>query len=263
MYIKAIVFYSQYVISNMNLLDERCRLETFRNHQDEFDVPVELLAMCGYLRLRHKTVYCYFCHLATTVTIDFVSQHFIARPSCPFLCQVGIGALNIPIDAQLLSDYIPTISFKLYPCHFPNYASTQARTLSFEYWPTTKNVSQLVEAGFFYAGQNDTLISHCCNTEESSWTPEDNPIKRHLLATHGECPYLRYKFGDEYVKNFILHGRELYSPAETIQNVCASHNDTLHVLTPCGHIICTACNPNIEFCKICNQKITKTIKMFP
>ena len=71
----------------------------------------------------------------------------------------------------------------------PKYAEYYNRLTSYETWRSDVYVKALVEAGFVYSGENDTVFCFKCGTTLDQWDEEDDPITRHELANKN-CYFL-------------------------------------------------------------------------
>lgn len=61
-----------------------------------------------------------------------------------------------------------------------------------EIWPKTyPNIHDMIEAGFYYIGESDTVSCIFCGVTLDSWTPEDSPIEEHKKA-NPICKFVMY-----------------------------------------------------------------------
>lgn len=71
----------------------------------------------------------------------------------------------------------------------PNYASEHARLHSFINWPKECPVQpkELIDAGFYYTGEDDKVQCFKCNVILAGWDPEDTPWGEHKRWSK-DCP---------------------------------------------------------------------------
>nr|XP_022292109.1 baculoviral IAP repeat-containing protein 3-like isoform X2 [Crassostrea virginica]XP_022292110.1 baculoviral IAP repeat-containing protein 3-like isoform X2 [Crassostrea virginica]XP_022292112.1 baculoviral IAP repeat-containing protein 3-like isoform X2 [Crassostrea virginica]XP_022292113.1 baculoviral IAP repeat-containing protein 3-like isoform X2 [Crassostrea virginica]XP_022292114.1 baculoviral IAP repeat-containing protein 3-like isoform X2 [Crassostrea virginica]XP_022292115.1 bacul len=83
---------------------------------------------------------------------------------------------------------------------YPGYAQMGKRAASYRNWPqTAKQVpNNLMDAGFFYTGQADSVRCFMCGTGLRNWDPEDEPWVEHARWAP-ECYYVRDKKGQDFI----------------------------------------------------------------
>ena len=73
----------------------------------------------------------------------------------------------------------------------PNYSEYYERLTSYTDWAGDPSVyvKALVEAGFVYSGERDTVFCFKCGATVSGWSEEDDPIVRHEMMNKN-CIFL-------------------------------------------------------------------------
>jgi len=71
--------------------------------------------------------------------------------------------------------------------YYKNYSN---RFASFEEWPhESVSPQRMARAGFFFSGEDSSVLCPYCNLKLSRWNKEDNPFERHSKFTNG-CEYV-------------------------------------------------------------------------
>ncbi|OXU31188.1 hypothetical protein TSAR_001649, partial [Trichomalopsis sarcophagae] len=86
---------------------------------------------------------------------------------------------------------------------FPDYASYEARLLTFNDWPSSRvsqTKEQLADAGFFYTGTGDQTTCYHCGGGLKNWEPKDDPWVQHA-KWFSTCFYVRLVKGQEFINN--------------------------------------------------------------
>jgi len=66
----------------------------------------------------------------------------------------------------------------------------QVRKETLSYFPALVDCDELLEAGFFYTGDDDIVECFCCCTKYGNWKADDKPLEVHRrLSPH--CQYLK------------------------------------------------------------------------
>jgi len=81
--------------------------------------------------------------------------------------------------------------FYLFSRRQPDYSEYYERLTSYTHWAgdPTVYVKALVEAGFVYSGERDTVFCFKCGATVSNWSEDDEPIVRHE-AVNKNCIFL-------------------------------------------------------------------------
>jgi baculoviral IAP repeat-containing protein 7/8 len=150
-----------------------------------------------------------------------------------------------------------------YPKRFehPDFAEASHRLESFKNWPENSSVKpvQLVEAGFFYLGDEDKVCCFCCGGGIRHWQETDQPWEQHAFW-YGKCDYVKFIKGPEYTKS--VHNLVKPEDERRLCKICLDYEyNTL--LMPCRHVVvCTECATKIQNCPYCREKITNVILMY-
>ncbi|XP_029177517.1 putative inhibitor of apoptosis isoform X2 [Nylanderia fulva] len=121
----------------------------------------------------------------------------------------------------------------------PEYASYDARLLTFDTWPKamSQTKEELATAGFFYNGNGDQTLCYHCGGGLRDWEPEDDPWEQHA-KWFDYCSYLLMIKGRDYVNKIV--GRT-YAKPETVTKPAvqeqtststAAHNESAVESTP-------------------------------
>lgn len=72
-----------------------------------------------------------------------------------------------------------------------DYSEYYVRLTSYTQWAGDANVyvKELVEAGFVYSGEDDTVFCFKCGVTANEWRDEHKPIERHEQL-NSACPFL-------------------------------------------------------------------------
>lgn len=83
---------------------------------------------------------------------------------------------------------------------YADYSLKQKRVESYRNWPPSakQKPENLVDAGFFYTGQADSVRCFLCGTGLRNWDPEDEPWVEHARWAP-ECFYVRDNKGQEFI----------------------------------------------------------------
>ena len=89
-----------------------------------------------------------------------------------------------------------------------DYSEYYERLTSYTQWAGDANiyVKELVEAGFVYTGENDTVFCFKCGATASDWLEEHNPIERHEKL-NSACAFLA-----ERSKNIVGEQKTQHPP---------------------------------------------------
>ena len=173
---------------------ESMRVESFQAATwQSANVPVSepLLAQAGFFYTGiGNIVECFCCHIKLSdwkVGHSPFEEHQKVQPRCPFV--QGVDADNIhsrlPVMAGNTSRAL-------------GMRSITERLASFSRWPTSHSVKavKLAEAGFYYAGNGDSVICCSCGITVSDWRQGDKPEIEHQKHKQ-DCPYLNLYFPDK------------------------------------------------------------------
>lgn len=83
---------------------------------------------------------------------------------------------------------------------YPNMCITQSRFMTFSSWTNTNtaDVESLVNAGFFYTGNEDHVRCFDCGIGLRSWEPEDDPMVEHARWSPS-CRFIIETKGQEFI----------------------------------------------------------------
>ncbi|XP_071137944.1 baculoviral IAP repeat-containing protein 7-like isoform X2 [Mytilus edulis] len=86
------------------------------------------------------------------------------------------------------------------PMKYPNMCITQSRFVTFSSWTNTNTADKesLVDAGFFYTGNEDHVRCFDCGIGLRSWEPEDDPLVEHARWSP-TCRFIIEKKGQEFI----------------------------------------------------------------
>ncbi|XP_045165486.2 baculoviral IAP repeat-containing protein 3-like [Mercenaria mercenaria] len=96
---------------------------------------------------------------------------------------------------------------------YRQYCTTESRIKSFEKWPEgkTQDTKQLAEAGFAYAGVDDSVRCFYCSIGLRDWPDGACPWEQHVLASQ-ECGYVIHCKGKAYIRKIL--GESYQDPDE-------------------------------------------------
>lgn len=129
------------------------------------------------------------------VPSNYHSRDFIRRPNLNQSDSVssngGCPPLNPVSEFTSLSRPDPK---------YADYSLKQKRVESYRNWPPSakQKPENLVDAGFFYTGQADSVRCYLCGTGLRNWDPEDEPWVEHARWAP-ECFYVRDNKGQEFI----------------------------------------------------------------
>ncbi|KAL3881352.1 hypothetical protein ACJMK2_027802 [Sinanodonta woodiana] len=166
----------------LSLKSEKARLLSF-HHFPVISVQPEELARWGFYSLHSgDKVKCIFCGvvLKSWEPGDIVEdEHRKFSPTCPFLCGQNVG--NIPIDkkSKQISPrnfYLSSHTKQLQVPKHPEYGLPEIRLETFSNWPKDihQTPKELVEAGFYYTGSEDSVNCFYCGGNLRNWEKDDN-----------------------------------------------------------------------------------------
>lgn len=165
----------------LRLKREQVRLETFSDWPLSLPVQPTDLARDGFYYLKTgDRVKCIFCNLVlkSWEPGDVVrEEHKKFNSCCPFLLKQNVG--NVPIQTQ--TSQPGTSQGARQVARFPEYSKPAAREGTFRDMPQsmTQSIDELVEAGFFYTGQDDCVRCFHCGIFIRNWEPGDDPWSEH------------------------------------------------------------------------------------
>lgn len=175
---------------------------------------------------------------------------------------------------------------------YPYYAMEEKRLKSFETW--CQNLIQkpevMVDAGFFFTGQNDKVICYFCGGKLKDWSPEDIPWFAHARY-FPFCPYVLLRKGETFVQSVISESCEIAidknheQPVNENKPICLKTSDNepgecekslilckiclvkeVQVCyRPCNHVItCVKCALSLNklLCPICRTEIINMIRIY-
>ncbi|XP_021365133.1 baculoviral IAP repeat-containing protein 3-like [Mizuhopecten yessoensis] len=90
--------------------------------------------------------------------------------------------------------------------------SSESRRQSFRNWPgSDQDIDALVQAGFFFTGEEDIVRCFHCDIGLAEWDPSDDPWVEH--ARHSpDCPFLRSQRDDHFISNIQRRWSQIYTP---------------------------------------------------
>ncbi|MDP0562782.1 MAG: RING-HC finger protein [Candidatus Endonucleobacter sp. (ex Gigantidas childressi)] len=97
---------------------------------------------------------------------------------------------------------------------YPNYRTAQSRRATYHNWQyeDKQKAEDLVKAGFFYTGQEDSVRCFCCEVGLMEWRREDDIWMQHARHGSSSCWYLLGVKGEAYIRNEKEKWREIYKP---------------------------------------------------
>ncbi|CAF4438976.1 unnamed protein product [Rotaria socialis] len=184
------------------------RQETFSNWPSETPYTGSQMINAGYFYCNAgDRVTCIYCHLTCQQWKSNSEEpwevHKTMSPKCPFVIaemarrealtistvneNTAINVLSETID---IADTLPFSEVAITETCNATYRNISQRYESFSTWPmgASPTVKDLVDAGFFYAGTNTTVICFSCNGSLEKWEANSNPIIEHVTW----FPYCKY-----------------------------------------------------------------------
>ncbi|VDI63716.1 Hypothetical predicted protein [Mytilus galloprovincialis] len=136
------------------------------------------------------------------------------------------------------------------PMKYPNMCITQSRVITFSSWKNidTACVESLVDAGFFYTGNEDHVRCFDCGIGLRSWEPEDDPMVEHARWSPA-CRFIIEKKGQEFIdavqtavrqleaENLIGHSEfstTMLNSEDTENKNSTSQSVVVEDILPCG-----------------------------
>ncbi|KAL4233183.1 Baculoviral IAP repeat-containing [Mactra antiquata] len=174
------------------LKKEQVRLDTFSDWSDSLPVTPRELAKNGFYSLKtDDRVKCIFCNLVLKnwEPGDIVTEeHKKFNPCCAFLLKRNVG--NIPIEPEPGAS--PGTGRGSRVPRFAEYSKPAAREGTYCNIPETmtQSTDDLVEAGFFYMGQDDCVRCFHCGVLIRNWEIGDDPWTEHRHWSPN-CEYLK------------------------------------------------------------------------
>jgi baculoviral IAP repeat-containing protein 7/8 len=169
------------------------------SHWMHFTPSSELMASAGWFACNvTDRVICIYCNTIChewTVNDDPIEVHTRLAPKCPFV-------LSTPSTERSIKIINDTLNEKFEPSHSAM-AEISRRETSFAKitWPeNAPTIENLVRAGFFYSGIENTVTCFCCNGSLHKWGANDNPMIEHA-RWFPSCIYAKHLCGNE------LHGK--------------------------------------------------------
>ncbi|KAK3577415.1 hypothetical protein CHS0354_032262 [Potamilus streckersoni] len=166
----------------LSFKSEKARLASF-HHFPVISVQPEELAQCGFYSLHSgDKVKCIFCGvvLKSWEPGDIVEvEHRKFSPNCPFLCGENVGNIPIAKKSKQISprnSHSSAHSRQLQVPKHPEYGLPEIRLNTFNNWPkeNQQTPKELVEAGFYYTGSEDSVNCFYCGGNLRNWERDDN-----------------------------------------------------------------------------------------
>lgn len=200
---------------------KEARARTFSNWPHEISPSRTQMIEAGFHRCNVlDRVICLHCNLICQGWKPFVDDpidvHRKLSPECPFvktmlpqpeqLSNASISIVNLQ-STNRTNESVATLN-SLESLHYGSIASASPhnstyseltkREASFTNWPSEglPTVEDLIRAGFFYSGVRTTVTCFYCNGSLHEWSPEDQPIVKHVLS-FPQCTYIKQVCGEE------------------------------------------------------------------
>ena len=111
-------------------------------------------------------------------------------------------------------------------CAYSNFKSNENRLHSFNNWPyeSVQPKEILAKAGFYYTGNNDSVICFSCNLSLRDWKVNSCPWRAHVLQGK-HCEFVKQAKGKEYIDSIQRESGAAYS----------SYESRLHSFNGWGH----------------------------
>ncbi|XP_068116915.1 baculoviral IAP repeat-containing protein 1-like [Hyperolius riggenbachi] len=179
--------------------------------------PKEIAAAGFFYTGLAGSVQCFCCGLVlckTTLSYAPIERHGHFNPNCEFVKggeSGNISKYEVHPRPVKIGDMDCSESFK----------DEQLRLQSFSCWPFYALIkpSDLAEAGFFFAGTQDTVQCFSCKGTLGVWEEDDDPWKEHAKWFPG-CTFLRSKKSpdeiEQYNKNEIRFDNLMNEPFTSI-----------------------------------------------
>lgn len=201
-------------IEDDDMENEEQRIHSFqRNNGWSGAVDPRKLAAAGfYFTGIDDKVKCFACDVSLWCwepEDDPISEHLKKEPECPYLSRLTsrltsrLRSSHIPVTTtskatdvfyQSRPNYTETTVRKDHKKMTPNYAREQARLHTFINWPKECPVQpkELIDAGFYYTGEEDKAKCFQCGVILAGWEPEDTPWGEHQKWSK-DCPLVRQR----------------------------------------------------------------------
>lgn len=183
----------------VDLMNEQCRLATFKNWPITYVSPVALAKAGFYYYNQSDRVTCAWCHgvIAKWEEGDNpFTEHEKFFPNCPRV-QLGPNITNIAGDGirDLGIQQIQTPKREKYSC-------LDARIRTFSQWPRSdiQHPEVLATAGFYYLDIDDQVRCFHCNGGLRSWQKEDDPWYEHA-KWFPKCQFVQLAKGSDYIQS--------------------------------------------------------------
>lgn len=186
----------QATIPSNDLMNESCRLATFKNWPVPYITPESLAKAGFYYYNESDRVTCVWCRGVMAkweVGDNPFTEHQKYFPNCP---RVALGP-NIELPDSNINDIgIQQIQ----AAKVEALASLDARIRTFSQWPFSdiQTPTALATAGFYYLDFNDQVRCFHCNGGLRSWQKDDDPWFEHA-KWFPKCQFVQLVKGNEYV----------------------------------------------------------------
>ena len=203
--------------------NEAQRLRSFhRNNGWRGAVDPRQLAAAGfYYTGIHDHVKCFACDISLKAWLpadDPMQEHWKNQPNCPFISRFAprFSVMYVPPYVSLPEmsnpsrlgqpirsvSHDPNVNYRprpsavstqesvrREPASKPNYANEHARLHTFINWPKDCPVqpTELIDAGFYYTGNDDKVECFKCRIVLAGWEPQDTPWGEHEKWSK-DCP---------------------------------------------------------------------------
>lgn len=181
-----------------DLMNEQCRLATFRNWPNAYVTPQSLAKAGFYYFNQSDRVTCAWCHGVIAkweVGDNPFTEHQKFFPNCP---RAQLGP-----NIEIASDGIQNLGIQ--PIRTPKrekFSCLDARIRTFSRWPRSdiQLPEVLATAGFFYQEIDDQVRCFHCNGGLRSWQREDDPWFEHA-QWFPNCQFVQLVKGHQYIAN--------------------------------------------------------------
>jgi hypothetical protein len=164
------------------------------SHWPHFTPSCESMASSGWFACNvNDRVICIYCNTIChqwTINDDPAEVHARLAPQCPFVRSMP-SIQHLP---KIIND---SLDEKLEPAH-PTMAEISHREATFTKCTWTTNspsVENLVRAGFFCPGVENTVTCFYCSGSLHKWGPNDNPMIEHA-RWFPNCTYAKHLCGN-------------------------------------------------------------------
>ncbi|CAF2703119.1 unnamed protein product [Rotaria sp. Silwood2] len=169
------------------------------SHWPHFTPSYESMASAGWISCNiNDRVICIYCNRIChqwTMNDDPAEVHRRLAPQCPFVLSMS----SVHCSPNLINE---TLTEKLEPFH-PGMVEISRREATFSNAKWTYNspsIEDLVRAGFFFAGIDNSVTCFYCNGSLHKWGSNNNPTIEHA-RWFPHCTYAKHLCGDK------LHGK--------------------------------------------------------